>query len=396
MVISIPTLNLMLVALEPSADGLGAALMRALKRIDGIHCNITGCGSGQMKEEGLNSLFPVETLAVMGFTDVVRVLPEAYQRAQLLTNYVRKLSVDAVIFIDGWAFSRITAKKMREQCPRVQLIKYVAPQIWASRPQRRDFVKGHFDGVLTVLPFEAQLFEEVGIRTAYSGNSVFQEAARTHIDRQHNVSEIRRKYAPATAPLLAILPGSRNRELRQMGRIFVDTVKQLRSLHPSLHFVVPAAQPIEDAVQALFQSQPNLKIVTAAEKFDALIAADLALSVSGTITTEVAISGTPQIITYRVDWLTALWARSVLRTPYASILNIMAESELIPEFLQQHCRVDSLVEALDSFLKTPHLGQTQIQRLQPILNTLDLNGENAADRAAQTIVDWVKPQQNID
>ena len=156
--------SIMLAAVEPSGDALGAALYGELN-LKIPDAELFGCGGALMAEQGFSSLFSTDSFAVMGFTDVAKALPEGFRRARQLAQEVARRNADAAILIDGWAFSRVTAKRIRALSPATKIFKFAAPQVWASRPQRVDFVKKYFDGVLTLLPFEPPfLMRRVSLR----------------------------------------------------------------------------------------------------------------------------------------------------------------------------------------------------------------------------------------
>ncbi|MEL7015922.1 MAG: lipid-A-disaccharide synthase [Pseudomonadota bacterium] len=380
--------HLVIVAVEPSGDEIGAALHGALMaraRHLGISLTISGCGGPQLASAGMNSLFPIGPLSVMGFTDVARAVPLARLYARQLADHVARVRAHGVIFVDGWAFSRLAAPLMHQGDARPKLYKYVAPQIWASRPQRIDFIKDWFDGVLTVLPFEKPLFDEKNIPVTYVGNPLFEKAVTAPIDAQH----FRARRGLGHKPILAVLPGSREGEVRRLLPIFRETVSALRARAPDFCVVIPAAPAVADFLREETVSWAYCHIVTPDEKYDALHAATVALSASGTVTTEIALSGTPQIIAYKVDPLTHLWAQRVITTPYASILNVMADAPIIPEFIQDKCVPEPMAAALFPLLTDAQKRADQRAAVTPYLARLQLGGEPAASRAAHTVFDWL-------
>ena len=383
--------KLVLAAIEPSGDELGAALIGALKAqavTSGFELQLSGCGGSLMRQAGMASIFPIGPLSVMGFSDVARALPEARLRVGQLADHAIEQCAHAVVFVDGWAFSRLAAQVLRARAPHIKLYKYVAPQVWASRPQRKEFVKQYFDGVLTVLPFEEPIFSQLGVLTRYVGNPIFQKAA--HADTAQ--SSFRLSDDMATKPLLAVLPGSRRREVERLLPVFGQTVTLLREALDGLSVVIPAAPAVEGLVRDFVTDWENTHIVGPDLKYQAIGAANVALAVSGTVTTEIAVLGVPQIIAYKVDALTHLWARRIVTTPYASILNVMAHGHIIPEFIQHACEPDGLAQALLPLLTDPACAKAQLDQLREPLQSLDLSGPPAAQRAASAILSWVGAQ----
>ncbi len=383
-------LRIMLVAVEPSGDSLGADLIDGLRAVHAGPLEIFGCGGTAMGAAGLESAFPVAPMAVMGFTDAARVYGLAKKRVRDLVHLAKVKQPHAVVFVDGWAFSRLGAAALKRSRPGLAVFKYVAPQIWASRPQRIDFVKRHFHGVLTVLPFEAPLFDKAGVRARYVGNPVFQAAYRGRMPRHEARNRLGLEEA---ACVLAVLPGSRSAEVSRLGPVFRDTLMSLRQTLPGLRTVLPAHPNVIKAVKALFETLPGVDIVPADKKYSVFAAADAALAASGTVTTELAIHQVPQVIAYRVDPLTAFWARRVVITSYASVLNVMADAPVIPEILQQACTAERLATEVFPLLTQKDVGARQISVLAPQISALDPGGPPAGRVAADQLLTWINARQ---
>lgn len=378
--------RLMIVAVEPSGDALGAALLAELRRAAPEGTIYSGCGGPAMAEAGLASLFAIEPLSVMGFVDVARAIPEGYRRAEELTAKVEAEKTDAVVFVDGWAFSRICARKMRTRAPGTKLFKLAAPQVWASRPGRVDFVKTHFDGVLCLLPFEPAYFEKAGIRAEFIGNPNFQAAWRARGDGD----DFRRRHGLGDLPLLAVLPGSRRGEVRMHLKPFEGAVRLLAERIPDLRIVAALPREVAAQARASMETWPGAPIFAGPEeKADAFAAADAALAKSGTVTTELAINGAPMVVAYRVDPITALWARLVVRTKFVTILNVTAGREVIPEFIQENCRPERLAADLLALLTDRELRLEQVELFSPLLARLGVDGPPAARLGAEKIAEWM-------
>lgn len=372
--------RILLAAVEPSADALGAALLKSLRaRLPGA--SFTGCGGDLMAAEGFESRFDTSAFSVMGFTDVARVLPEAWRRSRQLAAICEREKIDIAIFIDGWSFSRLAAKRIRQRAPETKIVKYGAPQVWASRPERTLFVKDHFDLVLTLLPFEPALFEKEGTKAIFVGNPNFEAVAQT----PRSGPSFRARHDLDASPLLVVLPGSRKGEVSRLLIPFGETVGRVADQVPGLKVVVPAASAVEPLVRAGTETWPVAPlIVEAKERFDAFEAADAALAASGTVSTELALCNTPMVVGYRVDGLTAYWAKRVLITEYVSILNIFAGEEVIPERLQDDCRPEQLAADITRLLMDDNARQQQLSAFRRLLPGLIGSGHSAG-RAADEI-----------
>jgi len=389
--------KIMLVAVEASGDALGAELIKSLNNNFRGAFEFSGCGGPLMGDTGFHSLFNIDPLSVMGFTDVVKVYPLAKKRVQELANYARDQQVAAVVFIDGWAFSRLGAKKMRAVAPQAKLIKYSAPQIWASRPQRINFVKKYFDRVMTLLPFEASIFEKQNITARFVGNSVFQATYNAYEQNRNMGFDFRKRHKIGSNSLLVVLPGSRKGEIAHLEPVFKESVTLLKKrfekehvTKQKLHIVVPVAPSVKDIVREKMRDWENVLFVGADDKLAAIAAGDAALAASGTVTTEIAIAKTPMVIAYKVDWLTAIWAKRVIITRFANILNFMANREIIPELLQKDCQPETLADRLFTLLTNEDVRRAQIDGLSPYLQQLSLDGPASSDLAAQALYDWLE------
>lgn len=375
-----------LAALEPSADALGAALLRELKTLFPA-ASFTGCGGPLMAEEGFQSLFPIDRFSVIGPVGALCAVPEALRRARELTDIAVTNRIDAAVFIDGWAFSRLCAKRMRREAPATRLYKFGAPQVWASRPKRAAFAAAHFDGVLCLLPFEPQWFRRAGAKATFVGNPNFQEAWR----RRGDGEAFRARHGLGRAPLLAVLPGSRKSEIDRLLVPFEGAVRLLAERVEGLRVVAPLAPQVEARARRRMEGWPGAPLfVGPEEKFDAFAAADAALAKSGTVTTELAINRTPMIVAYKVDPLSALWVKRVLTTPFITILNVAAGRFVIPELVQGQCAPEYLAGGLLPLLMGGDARTEQLAAFPELLAGLGVDGPPAARLAAEQIKQWMQ------
>jgi lipid-A-disaccharide synthase len=374
----------MLCALEPSGDALGAALMAALRR-KRPDIAFTGCGGPLMTAEGLGSLFPIDRFSVIGPGGALTALSAALKAVGVLARAATEESPAAVVFIDSWTFSSMAARKIKKAAPRVTRVKYVAPQIWASRPERAETIGRLFDGVMCLFAFEPEPFIRHGVDARWVGHPGFQ-AARAH--RVDNAA-FRARHGIGDAPLLAVLPGSRSGELKRLAAPFGATVKNVVTTLPSARIVIAAAPALADRLPSIVRDWPGAPVIVGPqEKFDAFSAADAALAASGTVTAELAIFNTPMAVAYRVDPLTEFWARRVLTTPYVSLVNIAVKRLVAPEFLQQDCDPIRIAAALIPLLTGGPERDAQRAAFADIVETLAGGEFPAADAAAAAVLDW--------
>jgi lipid-A-disaccharide synthase len=246
-------------------------------------------------------------------------------------------------------------------------------------------VKKFFDGVLTLLPFEPALFEREGIHAEFVGNPNFQAAWRARGDGD----AFRARHHLGAAPVLAVLLGSRKREVTRLAPPFRDAVDLLAREIPGLRVVSPLADSVAPLAKRKMAGWPCEPLfVGAEEKYDAMAAANVALTASGTASTELAINRTPMAVAYKVDPLTSFWAKRVKTTPYASIINVAADRFVIPEFIQENCVGGYIATALEALFNDPSTYVEQAEAFDVILKELGVDGPSAATLAAQRVIDW--------
>ena len=379
--------TVLLTALEASGDALGAGLMRALKRRLGPDVRFIGVGGLEMQAEGLVSAFDIAELSVVGLLDGLLAYRRADQRAAQIAELAAREAPDIAVLIDSWGFSYLLARRLRSTLPGLTMVKYVAPQAWASRPGRAKALARAFDRLLSIIAFEAPLFEAAGARVTFVGHPalaadvVAGDAARFRS----------RIGAQPGDQILLVLPGSRASEVGRLMPPFEEAIARLKPGRPSLHVVVAPASSVQDQVVARVAGWPfRAHLVQDAEgRRDAMAAADVALACSGTVTTELAVAGCPMIVAYRLGALSYQIARRIVRTRFITLINIAAGGAVAPELIQGECTGERLAEALAKRLDDPAFGQAQAAAQMAALEKLGGKGPPPAERAAAAIVEML-------
>ena len=388
-----PSLTLMLVCGEPSGDALGAQLMAGIRQIAGKDVRFVGVGGSAMAAQGLKSLFPLDATAVMGLREVVPRIPEILRRVRAVADYALATKPDVVVCIDSPDFTHRIAQRLHRINPEIATVNYVAPQVWASRQYRARKMSRYFDLVLALLPFEAPFFEAHGLHARFVGHPVVERAAG-----MAGGEALRERLGiPTGAPVVAVLPGSRMSEIRPLLPIFRDAIAQIRADVPDVMCILPAVPHLSPEIQKMAQRWPvPLHIVEAeADKFAAFGAADAALAASGTVTTELALAGTPMVVAYRIGWLTALLMRPLIRVRYVTLVNLLLEREAVPEFLQHRCRADLLAPALLRLLQDKQVRDRQKQDLAAAVHRLGRDEEAPSLRAARALLGFVQERRAV-
>lgn len=372
-----------LVAGEPSGDALGAKLMRALKAQSGGSIRFAGVGGERMEAEGLTSLFPLHDIAVMGFTEIVPQLPTIFRRLRQTIAAVERMRPAALVTIDAPAFSLRVAKQVRRLG--VPAIHFVAPQLWAWRPERVTKLAQAIDHLLLLFPFEAAFFERAGIACTYVGHPVLEDAADP-VD-----ADFRAVHGIANdAPLLLAMPGSRRGLAGRMLPVFQAAVGVLEKRHPALRVVVPIVAGTADLVSAHARAwtKPPILVQDMREKRAAFRAADAALTISGTATMELAVAGVPMVVAYRTTRLSAWLARRLIQVPFVAMPNLVAGRSLVPELLQEACTSERIAEEIDRLLTDQNARAAQKAGLADVCAKLGQDGPSPSTRAAAVVLDF--------
>lgn len=374
-----------LVAGEASGDQLGGSLMEGLTDLTGGRVRFAGIGGDSMQAAGLESLFPMEELSLMGAAELIPHIPHLIGRIKLTLATIRKLRPAAVVTIDAPAFCLRVGRRLGGLgFPRIH---YVAPQVWAWRPGRAKELGRAFDRLLALLPFEPPFFARYGIDCRFVGHPVIESGA----GKGDGPAFRARHGIPADAPLLCILPGSRRGEIGRLLPVFGATVAQLSRHIEGLVTVLPTLPRRAEQVQGVASrwAVPATVLRTAAEKFDAFAAADAALAASGTVAVELALSRTPAVIAYRVNDATAFIARRLVKVSHAALPNIIAGRTIMPEMIQGDCRPDRLVPAIERLLRDPGARAAQREGVDQVVRALGEGDERPSRRAAQAVLDAI-------
>jgi lipid-A-disaccharide synthase len=378
----------MLVCGEPSGDALGAQLMAGLKQLAGDRVAFTGVGGLAMAREGLESLYPLDTTAVMGLREVVPAIPAILKRVKQAVDFAVQTKPDAVVVIDSPDFTHRVARGIKQRDPSIRTVDYVAPQVWASRAYRARAMAQYFDLVLALFPFEVPFFEKYGLRAAFVGHPVIERAARIS-----GGDALRAGLGiAADAPLLVVLPGSRTSEIRFILPVFRAAVALLAQEIPGLVTVLPTVPHVAARVRAAAAGWPTpLHIVESeAGKYAAFDAANVALAASGTVTAELALAHTPMVVGYKVGGLTFFLSKFLMTVKHITLINILLDREAVPEFLQSAATPEKLAAAVAALFRDPALRAAQTDAMKDFGRLLGEGDEAPSLRAARVLLDFIE------
>ena len=327
-----------LIAGEQSGDELGARLIRALRRHD-RSAQFAGIGGAAMAREGFATLFPLSDLALMGLLEILPRLRQLRARLRQTEADIAARRPDVVVTIDSPGFTlRILKAIAPLGIPRAH---YVAPQVWAWREGRVKHYPGLWDTLLCLLPFEPAFFARHHLQAEFVGHPVLESGA----DQGDGARFRARHEIGPEARVLIVMPGSRHTEVFRLLPILRAALELLPA---DLVPVVPLAGPVAAAVTEATRSWARRPILVSesGDKFDAFAAASAALTKSGTSALELALAGVPMVVTYRAHPITAWIVRRVIKVKYASLLNLLADQQIVPELIQQDGSPEALAAAM--------------------------------------------------
>ncbi|PMY37979.1 lipid-A-disaccharide synthase [Pseudomonas sp. GW456-L14] len=369
-------LRIALVAGEASGDILGAGLMRALKAQHPA-VEFIGVGGPLMQAEGLTSYFPMERLAVMGLVEVLGRLRELLARRKKLVQTLIAEKPDVFIGIDAPDFNLNIELQLRQAG--IKTVHYVSPSVWAWRQKRVLKIREGCDLMLTLFPFEARFYEEKGVPVRFVGHSLA-DAIPLEADR----AAARAELGLPEGPLVALMPGSRGGEVGRLGALFLDAAQRLRALRPGVRFVMPCASPERRTqLEELLAGRDLPLTLLNGQSHQALAACNAVLIASGTATLEALLYKRPMVVAYRLAPLTFWILKRMVKSPYISLPNLLAQRLLVPELLQDDATAEALAQTLSPLIED---GQEQTRGFDEIHRTLRRDASNQAAEAVLNLI----------
>lgn len=367
---------------EASGDKLGVALMRGLRQLV-PDVQFRGIGGPLMEAEGLDSLFPMDEISVMGVTEILKEYRHLKARIRETADAVIAEKPDVLITIDLPEFS-LRVNRLVKAVSDVRVVHYVAPTVWAWRPGRAQKMAAHVDQVLALLPFEPPYMREAGMECDFVGHPVVTDPQASAEEAQ----AFRDKHG-IEGEMALVLPGSRRSEIGRLLPVFAKVAALLHEKRPSLKLVIPAAGNVVEAVQHAVRDWPGAPLVLdprgddGAEKRAAFHAADVALAASGTVSLELAATGTPMVIAYDMSWLSRQIIGRMLLVDTVTLVNLVSETRAVPEFIGKDCLPDPIAAEVLNVLDAP---DAQNAAMDLTMERLGLGGEHPGLRAARAVL----------
>jgi len=295
---------------------------------------------------------------------------------------------DVAVLIDSWGFNIRLAHALRRLDPKLPLVKYVAPQVWAYRPGRARSLAKAVDLLLSIQPMDRPYFDAAGLESVFVGNSALAKRF-DHADAARARAAVG---ASATDPMLLVLPGSRPSEIERVMPAFEDAVRRLKADRPELIVVVPAAYTVAEAVKARVAGWPFRAHVIEDEglKDDAFVAGDVALACSGTVTTELALAGRPMVVGYKTSAVTYAIAKRLMKPRWITLFNIAADKTVAPELIQDACEGEGLAREVARLLDDPALRTRQVSEQGAALDMMGRGMPDPSEAAAEALLSFLR------
>ena len=379
-------LRIGLVVGEASGDQLGAGLIAALQKRhpDAIFEGVAG---PKMQALGCTSLYPMETLSVMGLVEPLKRLPALLRMRRGLVDHFIAQPPDVFIGIDAPDFN--LGIELRLKKAGIATVHYVSPSVWAWRQGRIKKIARAVNHMLTLLPFEADFYQRHNVPVTFVGHHLADE-----LPLQPNIEGARSQlHLPINTPIIALLPGSRQSEVALLGQLFLDAARLCLKENPELSFVLPAANPARrQQIDTMLAEAGDLPVhVLDGQSHLAMEAADVVLLASGTTALEAMLLKKPMVVSYKTGWLTHAIISRMLKVPYVSLPNLLAGRELVPEVLQDDATADRLAGLLMARLGDSALAIKLRSDFTQIHQQIKCNGnEKAAEAVLSVIAKQVK------
>jgi len=369
------------VAGEVSADNHGAALMRSLRELD-PELKFIGRGGPQMQQVAGNQFKNwIGDAAVLGLWEVLRKYGYFRKQFRETLKEILESKPDAVVLIDYPGFNLRLAHALQRQSPQQKVIYYISPQVWAWNPGRIKRMAPSVDLVLCIFPFEADLYNESGMRAVFVGHPMIERLQTRKIDVERDPN------------LIGLFPGSRSREVRKIFPIMIETARLLLQARPTLHFEVAAAseqlaREMNATTASLHKlSDQNPIQIKIGETAEIMQRAWAGIVVSGSATLEAAYFRMPFVLVYKVAWPTYVAARMVVNVKYLGMPNVLADREVVPEFIQHRAKPDAIAKAVQPLMEEVRERERMISEFDAIISKL--GGSGASQRAARAILEEI-------
>ena len=376
-------IRIFIIAGEKSGDELGGALIHELKKIYN-NIEFLGIGGNKMISQGLNSIINMKLLSIMGITEVLLKIPRILKLLKLTEKEILKFNPDILITIDSPGFNLRLQNKLKYID--MKRVHYVAPSVWAWKSYRAKQMSKYLDLLLVLFPFEKKFFIKEGLSTVFVGHPIA-------YDNKYLKNEFYNEKSLNNQNILkiALLPGSRLSEIKKLFPIFIETAKMLRKKNNAIKFYVVTLKEYKNIILEMFKKSELNYYVTdnMEEKYNIYTKVDFALCASGTVTMELAKASTPMLVVYKLNYITWIIVRLMVKVKTATILNLVLEKNVIPELFQQEVNSNTIFNVLNNYLTNKELIKEHVSNIKIAVNKIK-NNDNPSILSANSILNLLK------
>ena len=386
-------MKIFIIAGEDSGDKLGSAIIDGLIKTIDVPPKIVGIGGIGMLSRGLEPVFPMSELSVMGVVEIAFQYKNLKKRLNQTISSILDEKPDILLTIDAPEFCFRIAKKIKKLNKNIPIVHYVAPSVWAWRPSRAKKISNIVDHILALFPFEPRYFHDVGVRCDFVGHPIVSET----LADEENVTELKKVYSLSDEPIILCLPGSRKSEIDRLMPTFGETLKKFSNALPNAKFILPSTPDVYEYSEKYLDCMPKDIIFLTPKKIGlkkylefkkaSFKISHLALAASGTVSLELAANNTPMVIGYDMNFLSRQIIGFMLKTDTVNLVNLVTGNRHIPECIGSNFKSEKL------FLEMVRVYSNNLNQINDFKNTMDLLGLNREPpnvRAANSLLNFLE------
>ena len=369
-------MKIFIIAGEDSGDKLGSAIIDGLREITDVPPKFVGIGGNGMISRGLESIFPMSELSVMGFVEIASKYKSLKKRLNQTISSILDEKPDILLTIDAPEFCFRVAKKVKLLNKNIAVAHYVAPTVWAWRSNRAKKISNFIDQILALFPFEPRYFQDVGVRCDFVGHPIVSET----LADEESVTEFKKAYSLKDEPVILCLPGSRKSEIDRLMPVFGETLEKFSNALPNARFILPSTPDVYEYSKKFLDCMPKDIIFLTPEKFGvekylefkkaSFKLSQLALAASGTVSLELAANNTPMVIGYDMNFLSRKIIGLMLKIDTVNLVNLVTGNRNIPECIGSNFNSEKL------FLEMVRVYSNNLNQIKDFKTTMDLLGIN--------------------
>ena len=369
-------MKIFIIAGEDSGDKLGSAIIDGFREVTDVPPKFVGIGGNGMISRGLESIFPMSELSVMGFVEIASKYKSLKKRLNQTISSILDEKPDILLTIDAPEFCFRVAKKVKLLNKNIAVAHYVAPTVWAWRSNRAKQISNFIDQILALFPFEPRYFHDVGVRCDFVGHPIVSET----LADEESITEFKKAYSLTDEPVILCLPGSRKSEIDRLMPVFGETLEKFSNALPNARFILPSTPDVYEYSKKFLDCMPKDIIFLTPEKFGvekylefkkaSFKLSQLALAASGTVSLELAANNTPMVIGYDMNFLSRKIIGLMLKIDTVNLVNLVTGNRNIPECIGSNFNSEKL------FLEMVRVYSNNLNQIKDFKTTMDLLGIN--------------------